>query len=124
MLGGGGRPVLRSARPLWAGEVGGGARPGAKRGGGARGGCFLPADNDDVAPVGEMRLVEVMMDVRQLFAPPRDAQIGGMGEVTRREDQAIPGNRLSAQRSLHLVRVYQSRKRAYADGFRAHDAAI
>ena len=71
-----------------------------------------------------MRLVEVMMDMRQLFAPPRDAETVGMVEVTRREDQAIPRNRLPAERRLHLVSVDQLREGLHADVFRACDTAI
>src|SRR3989454_9869307 len=90
------QPVLHALRPLFAAVDDRGARTRAEQLEGGLDRRVLPADNDDVAPVREMRLVEVMMDMRQLFAPPPDAEVGWVVEVARCEGPATPRKRLPA----------------------------
>ncbi len=48
----------------------------------------LPADQDDVETIGEVRFVEVLADVRQVFT--RDAELVDVIEIASRQHELVP----------------------------------
>src|SRR5438876_10307815 len=118
----GAEPVLHTLGPRGAAIDDRRARPRAKQlqRGFDRG--VFAADHDNVETVGEVRFVEVVVDVRQVFT--RDAELVDVVEVAGREDQLVPRDRLAPETRFDFSRTDEFGVGLHADPLDPGDAAI
>src|SRR5436189_6360164 len=82
----------------------------------------LAADHDDIETIGKVWFVEVVTDVRQVFA--RNAELVDMVEIARREHEFVPRDRFPPQPGFDLARADELGVRLDPDASDSCDAAI
>src|SRR5437879_8595470 len=115
-------PILHTLGPGLAAVDDGGASAGTKQLQRRLDRRVLAADHHGIAAVGEMRFVEVVMDVRQLLAPHAEAI--GRVEVAGGEHEFVPRNRLTAEARGDFAGRDELRVGLDADTFGAGDPAV